>query len=196
MSLNPVLDLLVARQQATFPVLFPPYLLAFCRIVIGLVFLFSSAGKIRRVKTFMQTIRRFRILPAHLSALAAVLFLCGEGAVVVCLGVGGPLLLPGFVLALLLLLLFCAALASVLIRNIHTSCNCFGTSEQEVTRADLWRNAGFILCALGGCSALYWEGGARESLSLAEWALVGMGALVFVLIWLQLHEIASLFHQG
>jgi hypothetical protein len=148
------------------------------------------------VRSFVQTIQSFRLLPASLGGPAAVLFLCGEGIVVVCLGIGNAFLLPGFGLALLLLLLFSAALASVIARSISTSCNCFGTSEKVVTRTDLWRNAGLILCALGGCAGLSWEGGAQETLSLAAWVVTGLGALVFVLVWLQLQEIVSLFHQG
>ena len=108
---------------------------------------------------------------------------------------GNSFLLPGFGLALLLLLLFSSALTSVITRSIHTSCNCFGTSEKEVTHTDLWRNAGFILCALGGCASLSWEGGAQETLSLAAWAVTSLGALVFVIVWLQLQEIVSLFRQ-
>ena len=169
----------------------PAYMFAFCRIVIGLVFLFSSAGKILQMRAFVQTIQRFHLLPTRLNAPAAAFFLCGECAVVIFLGIGGSLLLPGFVLAGLLLLLFCAAMATVIARGIHTSCNCFGTSEKEVTRTDIWRNAGFILCTLGGCSAL--RLGVQESLNLAEWVIVGLGALIFVIIWLQLQEIVSLF---
>ena len=173
---------------------FTGYLLAFCRVALGLVFLFSSFGKIRRMGAFVQAIQRFRLLPVSLSAPAAVLFLCGGCLVVLCLGTGGSFLLPGFGLALLLLLLFSSALVSVIIRNIHASCNCFGSNEKEVTQTDLWRNAGFILCTLGGC--VVWKGAAQEALSLEAWAVTGLGALVFVAIWLQLQEIVSLFRQG
>lgn len=196
MSCNLILSLFGAKQQIILTAGFTDYFLAFCRIALGLVFLFSSVGKIRHVRTFVQTIQSFRLLPASLDTPAAVLFLGGEGIVVVCLGIGNSFLLPGFGLALLLLLIFSSALASVIARNIPTSCNCFGTSEKEITRTDLWRNAGLILCALGGCADLSWEGGAQETLSLAAWVMTGLAALAFVIVWLQLQEIVSLFHQG
>lgn len=172
------------------------YILAFCRIAIGLVFLLSGIGKARNLARFRQTINSFRLLPERFSSGAALLFLLSEFAVVVLMLIGGPCLLPSFLLAALLLAIFCAALASVLARAIKTSCNCFGSSEQEVSGADLWRNGGLILCALCGCSTQIWTKGNQVSLNFLEWGLVALGASAFILIWLQLGEIARLFQQG
>jgi len=172
------------------------YMLAFCRVTIGLVFAISSISKARNVAQFQQAIVDFRLLSRQLSNLAAFLFLCGEFAVVLCTIIGGPLLLPGFFLAILLLLVFCAALASVLSRKMHTSCNCFGSSKKPVTLIDIWRNAGFLLCAGGGCEALLWLRGAQESLQWVVWLLIALGATVFVTIWIQLGEIVQLLRQG
>lgn len=172
------------------------YLLAFCRVTIGLIFAISSITKARDIAQFQQAIVGFRLLSRRLSNSAAILFLCGECAVVLLIVIGGPFLLPGFVLAILLLLIFCAALASVLIRKMQTSCNCFGSSKKPVTFVDLWRNAGFLLCAGGGCEALLWLRGAQESLQWVAWLLIALGASVFVMIWVQLGEIVQLFHQG
>lgn len=47
----------------------------------------------------------------------------------------------------------------------------------------------------------WWLGGARldkgyqGNLGLLEWVLTGLGAGAFVVIWIQLGEIAQLFHQ-
>ena len=111
------------------------YGVAFCRVVIGLTFGFSFAGKVRDVPSFEQTIRRFKLLPEWLSHAAALAFLCGEAMVVLAM-IPHPILLfkawegrvvqGGFILAALMLLVFCAALALVLSRKINTSCNCFG----------------------------------------------------------------------
>lgn len=170
------------------------YLLAFCRVAIGLVFAISSIGKIRDIARFQQTIWEFRVLSRGVSNLAALLFLGGEMAVVLLLLLGGAFLLPGFVLAILLLLLFCGALASVLGRNLSLSCNCFGASQKPVTVMDIWRNLGFLLSAVGGCALLVWTQGRQESLGGVEWLLIGFGAAAFVLIWIQVEEIAHLFH--
>src|ERR1051326_2118641 len=85
------------------------YILAFCRIVTGLVFAFSSISKARHPAQFREAILGFELLPPRFSGLAALLFLCGEFAVVLLVAIGGPLLSSGFVMATLLLCIFCVA---------------------------------------------------------------------------------------
>ena len=85
------------------------YLLAFCRVTTGLVFAISSFSKARDLAQFQQALLDFQLLSRRLSKLAALFFLCGEGIVVLLIVIGGPVLLPGFALAILLLLVFCAA---------------------------------------------------------------------------------------
>ena len=172
------------------------YLLAFCRVALGLVFLVSSLSKVRDLAQFQHTIRAFHLLPPALSGIAAILFLGGEAMVVVLLIIGGPLLLPGFVLGGSLLLVFSLALVSVLVRKIQTPCHCFGTRTKVTSPVDVWRNSAFILCALGGCVTLIGIKLSSLSLSLFEWVLTGLGALVFVVIWIELGEIVQLFRQG
>lgn len=172
------------------------YMLAFCRVVIGLTFVVSSVSKVLHMAQFRQAISNFHILPGRLSGIAAMLFLCSEFAVVVFVLIGGPLLLFGFALASFLLVLFCIALVSVLVRRIRISCNCFGTSTKRVSHFDVWRNVGFLLCAFGGCGTLAWTKGSQWNPSLLEWGLIGLGAVVFVVIWLQLGVIAQLFRQS
>jgi uncharacterized membrane protein YphA (DoxX/SURF4 family) len=171
------------------------YVLAFCRVAVGLVFAVSSIGKVRDIVQFQKTIRSFEIIPAKLDKLASMLFLSCEFVVVILVTLGGSLLFLGFLLAFCLLLLFCIALLSVLARKIQTSCNCFGASKKPVSLFDVWRNVGFILCTLGGCLALTWAKDAHSFLSPLEWALPAIGAGIFVLIWSQLGEIAHLFGQ-
>ncbi|GIK56288.1 MAG: hypothetical protein BroJett015_19510 [Chloroflexota bacterium] len=151
------------------------YLLAFCRITIGLLFAASFGGKVRDRKGFAQTISRFGLLPQRWSYPLALLFLGAELLVVILIIWGGPLLAPAFGLAFLLLVIFTVALASVLIRNISTTCHCFGRSEKQVTYADVWRNIGFI-----GCSLLGWwlapqipEGPASQNWLALIWGGLG-----------------------
>lgn len=171
------------------------YVLAFCRVVIGFAFLISSVSKARDIAQFQRAIRNFNILPDRLSGIAASLFLCTEFVAAALVFIGGPLLFIGFFLALGLLLLFSLALQSVLARRIRTSCACFGAGGQPVSSVDVWRNLGFILCALGGIGALIWTKGSQENLNLFEWLLTGLGAVAFVALWVQLGEIARLFRQ-
>jgi hypothetical protein len=138
------------RVYQLFEEMMLPYLLIFCRLVIGLVFAISFVGKARDTGQFAKTIGRFELLPRRWHKTAALLFLGGETAVVILLIAGGPLLPLAFALAGLLLLLFTLALLSALRRNIETSCHCFGSSDKPLTYYDVGRNAGFIACSLLG----------------------------------------------
>ncbi|HLV99936.1 MAG TPA: MauE/DoxX family redox-associated membrane protein [Ktedonobacterales bacterium] len=172
------------------------YVLTFCRVVTGLVFLISGVSKAGHLPQFKQTIITFRLLPNHLSGITALLFLAGEFGVVLLMIAGGHFLLPGFILAITLLAVFCGALASVLARSLHTSCNCFGPSEKPVTVSDLWRNLGFIVCALGGCVTQTWLRETDTTVGWLAWIPISLGALVFVVIWVQLGEIAQLLRSN
>lgn len=177
-----------SRDQGSKTVL---YLLVFCRIVLGLVLLLAFANKVLNMPRFQQTVAGFGILPPRLSAIAAVLFVAGELVVVLLMALGGAFLGPGFALATLLLVSFSVALLSVLVRGMNVSCGCFGPSQKAVSAYDLWRNAGFILCALAGLGALTAQR-AGGDLSLAELAIVAATAAVFVTIWLNLRDIVQL----
>ncbi len=172
------------------------YVLTFCRVVIGLVFLISGVSKASHLPQFKQTIITFHLLPNQLSGIAALLFLAGEFGVVLLMITGGNFLLPGFVLAVALLTVFSGALASVLIRKLRASCNCFGPSEKPVTVSDLWRNLGFIGCALFGCVMQTWLRETDTAVSWLAWIPISLGALVFVVIWVQVGEITQLFRSN
>jgi len=167
------------------------YVLAFCRVAIGLLFLFSGMGKLRDLSQFQQTITNFRLLPAQMSYPTSLLFVSAEVAVVPLVALGGRFLLPGFLLALLLLLIFVGALISVLLRKIQTPCNCFGSNEKSVTQADIWRDTVFLLCALGG-SVLTLGRMGREQLELLTWLLIAGMAIIFVLTASFLDDIVQL----
>ena len=167
-------------------------ILAFCRIAVGLLFLISSGSKLLSVSQFQQAIAHFRLLPAFMVPIVSLMVIVGEVAVVLLLVIGGQLLLIGFLLAIILLLIFCAALISILARSIQTSCNCFGTSEKPITRADIYRNTAFILCALIG-SVLVIQGVHVEQLEPMMWLLSGAIAVVAVIATLSLDEIVQLF---
>jgi uncharacterized membrane protein YphA (DoxX/SURF4 family) len=172
------------------------YVLTFCKVVIGLVFVFSGISKVRDMAQFRQTLHAFDVLPRNLNNAAAMFFLGGEFVVVALVFISGPLLIFGFFLASVLLLLFCLALVSVLARGIHTTCNCFGASTKDISAFDVWRNIGLIICALTGVAMLIEAKSTRVPLSLLEWVLISLGAGVFVMIWLQLGELVQLFRQN
>jgi hypothetical protein len=172
-----------------------PLLLAFCRLVLGFVFALSLLGKLRNVQKFRQTILNFRQLPDWLVGGATPLFLGCEFLVVLGIMLGGMFLFPTFLLAALLLILFSGAMASVLVRQIRTACDCFGKSDKPVSVEDLWRNGGFLCCALGGCVFLRWSPQEYDHLTLVGWFLAGAAATVFVALWLYIGDLVALFQS-
>ena len=168
-----------------------PYLLTFCRLVIGLAFALSFVGKVRDASQFTETIRKFDLLPPGWAGPAAALFLGGEATVVALLILGGRLLPLAFALAGLLLTVFSLALLSSLWRGIETACNCFGASQKPLTYYDVGRNAGFILLAAAGLGMA----GATDTLpalAFIEHLFIFIIAAVFLLLWTNLSEIAAL----
>jgi hypothetical protein len=168
-------------------------LLAFCRIVLGFVFALSLIGKLRNVEAFRQTMLNFRLLPDWLIGVATYLFLGSELLVVLGTILGDRFLFPTFLLAALLLILFSGAMALVLVRQMRLSCNCFGKSDKPVSVEDLWRNGGFLCCALGGCVFLFWSPQEHNHLTIVAWFLAGATATVFVALWLFVGDLVALF---
>lgn len=169
------------------------YIELFCRGVIELTFIVSFFSKASNIANFTQTIDAFRILPERLGHYTALLFLSGECIVALLMFIGGVFLAPGFLLAILLLLIFCIALMLIVKRKIRISCNCFGSSEVQISLIDIWRNLGFMLCALGGWGTLLVLRSPREPLNIAEWGTITLSAALFVLIWTQLSMIVQVF---
>src|SRR5690606_21116223 len=134
---------------------FAPYALTFSRIAIGLVFAASSLGKARAFPAFEGTVKGFQILPTQFVRLSSYLFLAAEIMVVLLMLLGGKLRpMLGFLLAILLLSVFCIALLTVLVRRLRVPCACFGSSQRPAASAEIWRNIGFITCALIGVASL------------------------------------------
>jgi len=169
------------------------YLLIFCRMALGLLFFFSFLGKAPNLPPFERTLSSLGILPERFRRMAAFLFLIGELTVILLLAFDGQLLGLGFALAALLLLFSSIALGSALARRIALPYNGLGTLQRPLSHYDLWRNAGFISCALAGWAAWILTGHSQLHLSLAEGVLVGLCAAIFVAAWTQLGEIARLF---
>jgi len=172
-----------------------PQSLIFSRIAIGLVFAVSILGKLRDFPTFEQTVENFRILPQALVKVCAYIFLGGEIAVIGVMVLGNkPLLFAGFLMAILLLAIFCFAILTSLIRSLQVPCNCFGSSQRPASLVDVWRNIVFLACAFVGLTSLLAPPDATVKISLAETGLVGMMAVVFVVLSIYLGEVIEMFH--
>lgn len=169
---------------------------SFVRFFVGFTFAASFLSKARDVDAFRTAVRGFALLPPRAAGPLAWTFLAGELATSVLLL--APLdhraLLAGLSLALGLLLVFTAALASVLLRGLDISCNCFGASTRPVSRFDVWRNLGVAVCCGLGLAAAA-SRGAGVPLAMAEQLLAAAVAAVAVALWTSLAEIAALFQN-
>lgn len=170
------------------------YLAAYCTAVIGLAFTISFIRKLPALPQFEQAVAGFRLLPRRWSKVAALLFLAVEALIPLLMIFGGPFLAMGLILACLLLFIFSIALASVLLRRIRTTCNCFGASGDTVSVYDIGRNVVLIGCALLGLASL--PGGAGlHNFGLVEWVVILFAAAIPLAILLSMRDIVQLLRQ-
>lgn len=169
-----------------------PLVVLFCRMLLALVFTISLIGKLRDRAAFEEAIVEFQLLPPGAAILAARVFLASEALVVVLLALGGAALPAGFGLALLLLAIFSTALLLVLRRKLAVVCNCFGRTEQHISRYDLVRNALLAACGLLGLGAL---GGAGYPFSSQELVVIGLMAAAGAAIITNLADVVETLRQ-
>jgi len=117
-----------------------------CRLLLGGVFLYAGLLKSADVQGFARDIAGYQLLPYQWNYLAAATLPYVE---VIC----GVLLLvnrrvrPAALLLGGLLLVFMAALASVLARGLQIDCGCFSPEHPSTPLAALWRDAGLLVLA-------------------------------------------------
>ncbi|MBD3886236.1 hypothetical protein IFO70_31570 [Phormidium tenue FACHB-886] len=164
--------------------------LTFCKFTVGLIFTLSSLSKIKSFSQYTKTVSIFRLVPEFFVTWTAKSILTLEIFVVISLFVNQVI---AFWLASILLLIFSIALALAIVRNIKTSCNCFGTRDRPISVLDILRNFGFLCCSCGGG----WLAATESEIAIASPSLSsgvsGLVALGFVLIWIHLSEIYHLF---
>ena len=168
------------------------YLLQFLRWALACVFLVSALAKLRDMPAFKETIVRFKILPRSWTWLAALGIVLTELGISLCL-LFEPSYLLGFALSAILLVSFNLVLRSVLNRGFRTTCNCFGSASEEVSKLSLLRNGVLIIMALGGIGlGLVW----RETAdSLVRSLNLLPVALFLTLLITQFSAVATLFSE-
>lgn len=174
------------------------YLLLFCRIVVGMVFMLSVLGKIRALEVFKQTIVAFKILPYQFVNISTLIFIFAEAAVFFILLIGKSWIAVGFILAILLLSIFCLALISVLARRISTPCNCFGkNSKNDVSIHDIWRNLMIISVSLcGSVLAMTINVNGSRQIAFSEILLTAPAAIITVIFLVNFSDIVHLFSNS
>lgn len=159
------------------------YLVAFCRLVLALVFLASFVGKVRDPRGFARTIAAFAPVGGAPAGTAAATILVGEAITALLLVVGGTWTLAGFVAAGALLVLFTIVLATALVRGLAVPCNCFGTSPVTASHADVWRNVGLLACAVAGIAILGAIGREVPPPAASAWLILGVAAVGTIALW-------------
>lgn len=158
------------------------------RVVVGLTFLVSATGKLRDLASFKAAVEDFDLVPRRWASIGAPAIVALELAVVAAMGIGGPLLVPGFAAAGAAVVLFAAALTIALRRHKLVSCNCFGAATTRVSGYDIVRNAGLIAVALAG--ALTAPAAEDAGIPAAEVAVLALTAAGVTLVALNFADIA------
>ncbi|MGB7338066.1 MAG: MauE/DoxX family redox-associated membrane protein [Phototrophicaceae bacterium] len=162
---------------------------AITRFIICFIFLYSFITKLHDFKSFENAILNFQLLPKSLHRVTAIGLMLLELLIVVMALFGGTWLFPAYGLSIVLLAIFIYVLNSVLQRKIQTSCNCFGTTEREVSVYDIWRNV--IICLVSGIGLLRLFMSGSNDPDILNLALSVVVALVVSLLILNLRELAE-----
>ncbi|MGK5740120.1 MauE/DoxX family redox-associated membrane protein [Micromonospora sp. URMC 103] len=169
------------------------HLFDFGRIFLGLVFVFSVAGKVHRpvaFRAFRQSVISLAPPLRGAATPAAALVVVAEtsSALTLALPATAPV---GFALSVLLVNAFTAALVVALRRKTATTCGCFGDSGSPVAPRHVARNAVLLLVAGGGLFG--WAAGGGQGRPSAGLVLVSGLAAVLAIVTATLDDIVALF---
>ena len=121
------------------------------RIVLGATFLFAAWLKVTDTQSFAESISAFRILPDHLTVIAAFVVPWTEVVVGLALIFGAWTRAAGLLLTVQLFV-FTAAILSAIGREMELSCGCFGDYEFPCKSPIGWchvaRNTTLLLMSL------------------------------------------------
>lgn len=165
-------------------------LLLLPKCVLLIVFTLSVFGKLRNPHQFHKTVKSFRILPSLFTFPASIVFIAVELIIIILLLT--DILLIAYLFSLSLLIVFSVALWLILKRDLHISCNCFGTSQTIVSNADILRNMIFILKTVVGVIFLL-TSDQNQTFHYLDWALAFAVSCCFVLFTLNLKNVFILF---
>lgn len=133
-----------------------PYLIAGSRVLLGLIFIRASVGKIGHPAAFADVIEDYHLLPLSLVNLFAVVLpwielISGIGLVVGVLTRGNALIINS------LLVVFMIALGINVLRGVDIDCGCFDVGDGESIQEALMRDVLFLLL---GFHVLWFDQGA------------------------------------
>jgi len=169
-----------------------PHTVLLMRVLLLLTFTVSVLAKTRSgpaLAAFRAAVEDFEVVPRPRVGAVVAAVLAAEAAVVAGLAVGGPLLVPGFAVAAVLLLTFSGVLVRALLRHRRIRCNCFGSAASEVSWFDVVRNGLLLAGAMTGAGAVL--AGVRPAGAAADVVLAVPMAGVLLALLLSLHDVVT-----
>lgn len=143
------------------------------QVTLGVVFLASTAGKLRSPARFVRGVAEYRILPAPLAYVLGIVLIPAEAALAFAY-LDGWWLGAALPLGVGLLLVFALAVTITLVRNRDVACHCFGSLAEERISGRSLVQLGLLLAA----ALFVWSGGGA-----AAWLVAGRADLVLVVTW-------------
>jgi hypothetical protein len=122
------------------------------RLFIGGVLVIAAVGKLRNIRSFVLTVRSFRIVSRRWERLLAWTVVLAEIVTALLLAIHDWSAV-GLCLAVLLMGAFTVAMLTVLARGERVACGCFGSSTVLIGKMHIVRNSFIILVAIVGIVA-------------------------------------------
>ena len=164
------------------------YVAEACRLYILLVLIAAVAGKLAAMADFRDTVAALLPLPEPGVRAAAFAVAGAEALAALLLAAGGSWARSGMAAALILFILFTAAILIALVQGRTVQCRCFGGRGHAISVHDVARN-GALMAACG----LYLRYGAPGApIDEAGWLLLFGIAVILFLVTTNLDEIAML----
>jgi len=126
----------------------PVFILAACRVLLGLAFLIACSHKILFPGSFAQTLYFYQLLPDRLINPLAITLPWVEAVAAVAIMASARFKDAAALLMIGLLAVFTAAIAINLFRGLDVSCGCFSTGgDDPIGWGNVIRNAGYMFIA-------------------------------------------------
>lgn len=168
------------------------YVAEACRLYILLVLIAAVAGKLAAMAEFRDTVAALLPIPERAVGATALAVAGAEALAAILLAAGGGWARSGMAGALLLLILFTAAISIALVQGKRVNCRCFGGGGHALSGYDVIRNA--VLIAACGCYLRF--GATGIAIEPAGWLLLFGMALILFVVSTNLDEIALLVRSA
>ncbi len=105
-------------------------LVLFCRVVLGIMFIYASLDKIAHPEEFAKQIGFYKVLPFGVENILGIVLPWTELIVGICL-ITGLLVDGAALLSIIMMLVFILAISQAMLRGIDITCGCFKVSADS-----------------------------------------------------------------